>query len=356
MTWDDSLGNLRVLDKWRADAGLKYGIERAEARPRTLRDAPLAAPGATIPHKPVKALAKSASRLALGFEDFPDFASASILLDAFWEKGGNVLDTGWVYGMGRTERVLGEWLRARGVREAAVIIGKGAHSPLTYPDVIARQLDETLGRLGTDYVDVYFMHRDNLDVPVGEFVDAMDAEVKAGRIRGPIGGSNWTRKRLDAAIVHARKHGRTEMAAFSNNFSLAEMNDPIWAGCIHASDDAWKAWATRRQLTNFAWSSQGRGFFTDAAGRDKRENEELVRVWYSEANFARRDRAVELAGRLGRRPIHVALAYTLAQPFPVLPLIGPRRLVELDDSLRGLDIALTPEDVRWLDTGRREAA
>jgi predicted dehydrogenase/aryl-alcohol dehydrogenase-like predicted oxidoreductase len=351
MTWDDTLGNLRVLDKWRADAGLKYGIERPEARPRTLRNAPLAAPGTTIPHKPVKALPKSASRLALGFEDFPDFASASILLDAFWEKGGNVFDTGWVYGMGRAERVLGEWMRARGTRDGAVVIGKGAHSPLTYPDVIARQLGETLDRLGTDYLDVYFMHRDNPAVPVAEFVDAMDAEVKAGRIRGPIGGSNWTRQRLDAAIDYARKNGKTELAAFSNNFSLAEMNDPVWAGCIHASDAAWKAWATDRQLTNFAWSSQGRGFFTDAAGRDKRDNPELVRVWYSDANFARRDRAVQLAEKLGKRPIHVALAYTLAQPFPVLPLIGPRRLVELDDSLEALTITLTPEEVLWLDTG-----
>ena len=77
-----------------------------------------------------------------------------------------MLDTGWIYGMGRTENVLGEWLGARGVREAAVVIGKGAHSPLTYPDVIRRQLAQTLDRLGTDYVDVYFMHRDNLDVPV----------------------------------------------------------------------------------------------------------------------------------------------------------------------------------------------
>jgi aryl-alcohol dehydrogenase-like predicted oxidoreductase len=134
------------------------------------------------------------------------------------------------------------------------------------------------------------------------------------------------------------------------------MNEPIWAGCVHASDDAWKAWATGRQLTNFAWSSQGRGFFTDAAGRDKHDSEELVRVWYSDSNFARRDRAVEMAGRLGRRPIHVALAYTLAQPFPVLPLIGPRRLVELDDSLKALSITLTPEEVRWLDSGRRESA
>lgn len=351
MTWDDTLGNLRVLDRWRADAGLKYGIEKAEARPRTIAGRPLAAPGHEIAHKPVRALPKSASVVALGFEDFPDFASASILLDAFWEKGGNVLDTGWIYGLGRTERVLGEWLKVRGTRDGAVVIAKGAHAPLTYPDVIGKQLDETLERLGTDYVDVYFMHRDNPDVPVGEFVDAMDAEVKAGRIRGPIGGSNWTKARIDAAIAYARKAGKVEMTALSNNFSLAEMVDPVWPGCVHASDAGWKEWAAERQLTNFAWSSQGRGFFTDAAGREKRGNAELVRCWYSEENFARRDRAVVLAERLGKRPIHVALAWTLAQPFPVLPLIGPRRLVELDDSLEALTIRLTPEEARWLDTG-----
>jgi aryl-alcohol dehydrogenase-like predicted oxidoreductase len=222
--------------------------------------------------------------------------------------------------------------------------------------VIGKQLGETLERLGTEYVDVYFMHRDNPDVPVGEFVDAIDAEVRAGRIRGPVGGSNWTRERLDAAIAYARETGKVEMTAFSNNFSLAEMIDPIWAGCVHASDEGWKAWAAERQLTNFAWSSQGRGFFTDAAGRAKRDNAELVRCWYSEANFARRDRAVALAERLGKRPIHVALAWTLAQPFPVLPLIGPRRLVELDDSLEALSIRLTREEARWLDTGETEAA
>jgi aryl-alcohol dehydrogenase-like predicted oxidoreductase len=299
----------------------------------------------------VRGLAKPASVLALGFEDFPDFASASILLDAFWEKGGNVFDTGWIYGAGRTERILGEWLKARGTRDEAVVIGKGAHSPLTYPEVIGRQLAETLDRLGTDHVDVYFMHRDNPDVPVGEFVDALDVEVRAGRIRGPVGGSNWTRQRLDAAIAHARESGRVEMTAFSNNFSLAELVEPVWPGCIHASDAAWKAWAAQRRLTNFAWSSQGRGFFTDAAGREKRGNAELVRCWYSEENFARRDRATALAERLGRKPIHVALAWTMAQPFPVLPLIGPRRLVELDDSLEALTIRLTPEEVRWLDTG-----
>ena len=72
-----------------------------------------------------------------------------------------------------------------------VVLGKGAHTPLAYPDVIGRQLAESLERLQTDYLDIYLMHRDNPAVPVGEFVDAMDAEVKAGRIR-VYGGSNWT--------------------------------------------------------------------------------------------------------------------------------------------------------------------
>jgi aryl-alcohol dehydrogenase-like predicted oxidoreductase len=217
--------------------------------------------------------------------------------------------------------------------------------------VIATQLDQSLERLRTDYVDIYFMHRDNPDVPVGEFVDAMDAEVKAGRIRGPFGGSNWTRARMDEAIAYAERAGKQKPGALSNNFALAEMLDPIWAGCIAASDDEWKAWLTRHQLPNFSWSSQGRGFFTERAGRDRRDNAELVRVWYSEKNFARRDRAIQLAERLGRKPIHVALAYVLAQPFPSIPLIGPRTLGELEDSMQAFDIKLTPEDVRWLEQG-----
>ncbi len=354
MSWDDTLGNMRVLDKWRADAGLEYRIERPEARPRTLGNATLARVSETIPRFAIPGLDKPASRLALGFEDFPTFASASILLDAFFEKGGTIYDTAYVYGRGRTEAVFGEWLRARGVRDEVVVIGKGAHSPLTYPDVIASQLTESLDRMGTDYVDIYFMHRDNPDVPVGEFVDAMAAEVAAGRIRGPFGGSNWTRERFDEAIAYADRTGKPRPSVLSNNFALAEMNDPIWPGCIASSNKEWRDWLTERQVVDFAWSSQARGFFTAAAGRDKHGNAELERVWYSEENFARRDRAIELAERLGRSPIHVALAYGLAQPFPVVPLIGPRRLVELDDSLKALDIELSPEDVRWLRTGERQ--
>ncbi|MCZ7502403.1 aldo/keto reductase [Agrobacterium sp. ST15.13.015] len=349
MAWADSLGNLRVMDQWRASVGLEYSIEKATSRVANIAGGKVVA-GNAVPKRQIPGLAKPASVVALGFEFFPNFASASLTLDAFYEAGGNLFDTAYVYGAGRTEAIFGDWHTSRNVpREEIVLIGKGAHSPLCYPDMIAKQLDQSLARLKTDYVDAYFMHRDNLEVPVGEFVDAMDAEVRRGRIRGIFGGSNWTRERMDEAAAYAAKNGKQAPAALSNNFSLAEMLDPIWAGCVAASDDEWKAWLQSRQIPNFAWSSQGRGFFTDRAGRDKHDDEEIVRVWYSDRNFVRRDRAIELAQKLGRHPIHIALAYVIAQPFPVIPLIGPRTIAELEDSLSALDIKLTAEQVKWLE-------
>ncbi|MBJ7576603.1 aldo/keto reductase [Devosia sp. MC532] len=351
MSWNDTLGNLRVLDKWRADAGIEFSIEKSKTRLTTLDNRKLGANTGIIPKRSIPGLSKQASAVALGFEDFKTFASGAILLDAFWERGGNLFDTAFVYGGGYTEKLFGEWHTSRGTREQAVLIGKGAHSPLCYPDVIGKQLTQSLDRLQTDYVDVYFMHRDNLDVPVGEFVDAMDAEVKAGRIRGPFGGSNWTKERMDEAIAYAERTGKTKPQALSNNFALAEMLDPIWDGCVTSSTPAYKQWLIDRQVANFSWSSQARGFFTDLAGRDKTDNEELVRVWYNDQNFGRRDRALQLAKELGKSPIHVALAYVLTQEFPSIPLIGPRRVLELDDSLQAFDIKLSPEQVKWLEQG-----
>lgn len=349
MEWADSIGNLRVLDQWRAAIGLEYTAEKATSRTKTISGDVLR-PGNTVPKRTIAGLEKPLSAVALGFEFFPNFAAGSLTLDAYYAAGGNLFDTAYIYANGKTEEILGDWHTSRGIpRQEIVVIGKGAHSPLCYPDMIGKQLSRSLDRLKTDHVDIYFMHRDNTDIPVGEFVDAMDAEVKAGRIRGPFGGSNWTRERMNEAIAYAEKNGKTAPAALSNNFSLAEMLVPIWDGCVAASDDTWKNWLDATQIPNFAWSSQGRGFFTERAGRDKRDDEELVRVWYSEKNFDRRERAYELAKKLGRSPIHIALAYVLAQPFPVIPLIGPRNLDELEDSLSALNIELTPEEVKWLE-------
>jgi aryl-alcohol dehydrogenase-like predicted oxidoreductase len=282
---------------------------------------------------------------------FTSFEKGAPLFDAFVDAGGNLFDTAWVYDGGVTEGVLGEWFTTRGTRASSVVIGKGAHTPHCTPEAIAAQLTESLDRLQTDHVDVYLMHRDNPEVPVGEFVDAMNAEVRAGRIRGSFGGSNWTMERMDAAIAYATSNGLQAPEVLSNNFSLAEMMGVIWPGCVSSSTAEWRAWLSERQITNIAWSSQSRGFFTDRAGRDKLDDEELVRVWYSDANFARRDRARELADSLGRPPIHLALAYVLAQPFPQFAVIGPASVAEMRDSVQALDIALSAEQVRWLETG-----
>jgi aryl-alcohol dehydrogenase-like predicted oxidoreductase len=348
MSWADSLGNARVLDRWRKGAGLEYDIEKPARRTRTLVGRKLEA-GKRIPRRALTGLSKPLSLVALGFEDFRTFSSGAILLDAFFEAGGNVFDTAFVYGAGYTETLFGDWHSSRGVREQSVLIGKGAHTPLCYPDMIGKQLTQSLERLKTDYVDVYFMHRDNPDVPVEEFIDAMDAEVKKGRIRGPFGGSNWERERIDAANAYAKKAGKQGFGALSNNFALAEMQDIIWPGCVSSSSDSWKEWLTARQIPNFAWSSQGRGFFTEDALAGPVKPEEVARVWHSKRNFVRRDHANQLAKELGKSSIHIALAYVLAQSFPLVPLIGPRTLRELDDSLQGVDIRLTPEQIKWLE-------
>jgi aryl-alcohol dehydrogenase-like predicted oxidoreductase len=98
-----------------------------------------------------------------------------------------------------------------------------------------------------------------------------------------------------------------------------------------------------------SWSSQARGFFLEGrAAPDKRDDAELTRCWYSDDNFQRLERAKDLAGRYGVRPINIALAYVLHQRFPTFALIGPRTLEETRTSLPGVDVMLTPDEVRYL--------
>ncbi len=300
----------------------------------------------------VSHLNRDASPVALGFMDFHAFETGAPMLDAFFAAGGNVFDTAWIYNSGYTEQLFGEWITARGNRADCVIIGKGAHTPECTPQAIATQLTESLDRLATDSVDMYFLHRDNPEVPAGEFVEAVEAERRAGRITGPAGGSNWTMQRVDEANAYAAANDLTPFTVLSNNFSLAEMLKPIWDGCVSSSTTGWRTWLRSNNILNVAWSSQSRGFFTDRAGRDLLTDEELVRVWYSQSNFDRRDRAQQLAAELGHDPIHIALAYVVAQPFPQIPVIGPRTLNELHHSLRAFSFTLSAEQVAWLETGR----
>jgi aryl-alcohol dehydrogenase-like predicted oxidoreductase len=195
------------------------------------------------------------------------------------------------------------------------------------------------------------MHRDNPEVPVGEFVDVLNEHQKAGRLR-LFGGSNWSIARVTAAHQYAKQHRLSGFAACSNNFSLARMVSPVWDGCISASDPASRQWFKETQTPLLAWSSQARGFFTDRAAPDRMDDPELVRCWYAPDNFRRRERAVALARQKGVSPIAIAAAYVLHQPFPTFALIGPRTVQETGSSMTAFAVGLTEEDLAWLNLER----
>jgi predicted dehydrogenase/aryl-alcohol dehydrogenase-like predicted oxidoreductase len=348
MTWDDTLGNMKGLDMWREAIGLTYDAEKFDApHPPVARRPPAARADNVMKYGEVAGVGKRVSRLVMGCDNQRTMAHASVMFDDYFERGGNCFDTSYIYGGGLQERLLGQWIRNRGIREQVVIIAKNAHTPECFPDRLRTQLIISLERMKTDYTDLLIAHRDNPEVPIAEFVDAFNA-VKAEGLAHAFGGSNWSLARVQAFNENALARGLSPMAVVSNNFSLAQMMDPVWSGCIAASDPESRAWFEKTQMPLFAWSSQARGFFTDRAGRDKKTEPELVRCWYSEENFQRRDGAYELARKKGVPPITIALAYVLAQPFPTFPLIGPRQLSETRTSFEALSVDLTPEEVRWL--------
>ncbi|GAA2759188.1 aldo/keto reductase [Actinopolymorpha rutila] len=349
MTWADSLGTAATLDAWRAAIGLEYPAERLDANRPTVHRRPLRRrDDHTMKYGRITGVDKQVSRLVMGVDNQMNLSHGTAMFDDFFERGGTTFDTGYIYGRGQCERVLGQWIHNRGVREDVVVIGKGAHTPHCDPESITRQLHESLERLQTDYVDVYFMHRDNTDYPVGEFVDVLDEHYRAGRIKA-FGGSNWTLERIAEANAYAEANGRQPMVAVSNNFSLARALDVPWAGCLAVSDDESRQWLEKNQLALMPWSSQARGFFTGRAKPEDRSDAELVRCWYSDDNFERLARATSLAQKRGVHPTAIALAYVLHQDFPTFPLIGPRALAETHSSLPGLQVELTPDEVRWLD-------
>ena len=291
-------------------------------------------------------LAAPVSRLALGTLGFSpatrerDYA----LLDAWVEAGGTMIDTAHVYEDGDAERLLGHWLRDRpGVRERVVIVTKGAHpdgeSVRVTPADIAADLRDSVERLGGP-VDLYLLHRDDPAVGAGQLIDALDAHRRAGELRA-FGVSNWTLARIEEANRYAAASGVEGICCNSPHLSLAVQSEPPWPDCLSATDTASRAWHARTGMPLLAWSAQAGGFFAGSDG-------ESARVYQSDANRARRARAEELGRRLGRSANAVALAWVLAQPFPVVAVIGPHSVEHLRASLDALDVELGPDHVRWL--------
>jgi aryl-alcohol dehydrogenase-like predicted oxidoreductase len=287
------------------------------------------------------------------------FENTCKLLDRFVEAGGTTVDTARVYGKGSSEQAFGEWLKQSGKRHQMVVIGKGAHHNQetmvrrVTPEAIHEDITTSLAEMQLDSMEIYILHKDDPDAAVGPVVEALNEEVRDGRIKA-FGGSSWTHQRISEANTYAEAHGLQPFTVSSPNFALAVPNEPMWLGCVSIAGDAEALdWYARTRTPIFAWSSQARGFFSgrykpelsEGATEDQRN---VIRTYYSAANWERYHRAEELAKEKGCTLQQVTLAWVLHQPLDVYALIGPATVDELNNSLGALDVSLEADELAWL--------
>lgn len=309
----------------------------------------------------IPGLDKSFSKLILGTSGLStDQQVAFEMLDTFVSLGGNTLDTANLYNRGKSEQMIGRWMQARKNREQMIIVDKGGHHFVAEdgthdasvnrvnPEEITKDMVESMERLQVDYVDVYMLHRDDPAVPVDALMDMLENHIRAGRIRRA-GVSNWSYKRIEEANQYADQKGYHRLLVNSPSFSLAKANEPRWPGTVYI-DQEYEQWHRKTQMPMLSWASQASGFFTGRFAPDITDNPDMVRVYYSEANWERFSRAKELAAQKGSRYTanHIALSYVLNQPFPTCAVIGPQNVVELRDCFVALELPLNEEEVRWI--------
>jgi len=346
MNWADSIGNAETLDRWRHEIGYMHTPKDVVVDRILTGVLPASLP--TVPKQKVPGIETPVSSLVMGCDNKNVVAEGAIVWDAWMEAGGNAFDTAFIYAAGRQEKALGEWIAARGVAKDVVVVVKGAHSPYCTPHAIEAQLTLSLDRLGLDFAPIYILHRDNLDIPVGEFVDALNRLHDAGRI-GIFGGSNWTVERFAQANAYADARGLQGFHILNNNLSLAVMERPVWPGCVSSNSTDTLAYLKSNDIVHLSWSSQARGYFLPEALRNRLPTDSGPETCFgSDANEERRRRAELLANERGVTTHNIATAWVLAQPFPSFALIGPRTPGEIASTLPALGIDLTPAESAWL--------
>jgi 1-deoxyxylulose-5-phosphate synthase len=302
------------------------------------------------------------SRLILGTGSFSPtgYDRASALLDAFVDAGGNAIDTAAAYGMGASERAIGQWLRDRRARDRITIIGKGAMNRVSdwgsriNRTEIAEDITASLDRLQVSAIDLYLLHRDDTDVPVAEIIDALNEHVTAGHIRS-FGVSNWGHDRIEEADLYARSHGLHSVVASSPNLALAVARQSYWPGVVSISENPMaQAWYGSHHMPVLAWSSQAHGFFSGRHTRGAPADARTAAPDYDyDDNWERLERARRLADRHQCTATQIALSWLLNHPLKPLAIIGPGSVEHLRDCIDALDIHLSADERAWVDLRER---
>lgn len=283
------------------------------------------------------------------------------LLDAFYARGGRFLDTAHVYSdwipgtRSRSEKTIGAWFRSSGLRDQMVIATKGAHPPLTNlhqsrmsPADIHTDVTESLEYLQTDRIDLYWLHRDAPALPVSDIIEPLNEHIRAGRIRY-LGCSNWHISRIREANDYAAAHGLQGFVANQPMWSLAVPDLANWPDqTLVAMDATGINFHRETQMAVVPYSSQAQGYYTKLDS-GKALGGGTQKLYDSPTSRARLPKAQELAKKYGVGVTQIALAYLMAHPFPVFPIVGCKNIAQLDDSLEALGVTLTAEDVAYLD-------
>jgi aryl-alcohol dehydrogenase-like predicted oxidoreductase len=298
------------------------------------------------------------SEICLGCQTFgwgADEPASHVLANRFVAAGGNFFDTSNIYNEGLSETYLGTWLKNRTDRSQLVIAskvffpaGKGPNDTGLSRKHIFEQVDASLRRLHTDYLDLYQMHCWDASTPLEETLRALDDLVRAGKVRY-LGSSNYTASQLTRAIMLSEMHNWARFDCLQPEYHLL-VRSTEWEilplcraegiGVIPWSPLAggWLTGKYRRGQPPPTDSRVGRADRWDDLP-EQRENEQTWRII---------DALLEVSEECGKTPSQVALNWLLQQPGVTAPIIGARTLTQLEDNLGSVGWLLNEEQLAKL--------
>lgn len=313
-------------------------------------------------YKHIQGVEKNISPIFFGTAS-PEFIKGtdqSDLLNSALRAGINAFDTARNYGL--AEKALGLWLRKENVREQIVILSKCAH-----PNILGRKrVNETDIRkdfaksteyLGTDYIDIYLLHRDDTSVDVSVAVEVLNAMHAEGKIKA-FGVSNWSCNRIQAANDYALKHNLLPFTISSPHFSLARQQaDPWGGGCVSITgteNQDSRDWYMQNQMPILAYSALGRGILSgklkseDAIHADQLLDEAAMKGYGCQDNFVRLQRCEELAAKKGSTVAQLAMAWLYHQPMNTFSVVTMSSAKRLQENIDALSLDLSDQECRYL--------
>ncbi|MFJ4849063.1 MULTISPECIES: aldo/keto reductase [unclassified Streptomyces] len=280
-----------------------------------------------------------------------DEETSFAVLDAYTAAGGNFVDTAdaysaWVPGHsgGESERLIGAWLAGRGRRDDVIVATKvGSHPDFKglKAETIKAAAEESLRRLGTDHIDLYYTHFDDVETPVEEIVGAMDALVREGKVRY-IAASNISPERLTASLEFSDREGLAKYVALQQHYNLVERE---YEGALREVVRA-------HGLASVPYFGLARGFLTGKYRPGVAVDSPRAGAAGAYLESARGPRVLaaldEVAAAHGAEPASVALAWVRSRPTVVAPIASARTPEQLPALLASAELELTAEELELL--------